>query len=179
MKKKKQFLAASLVSAFVTACASSGTPLTAMDKEVNIPKFMGKWYVIANIPTIFESGAHNAIETYTWNSAENRIDIDFRFQKDSFTGPTKTMPQKGWIYNEKTKSEWRVQPLWPFKLAYLILDVAPDYSDTIIGVPSRKYVWIMARTAKISETRYQQLVQKITELGYDPKKLQLVPQQEQ
>ncbi len=177
MKKKKQLAAVSLISAFVTACASSGPPLTAMEREVDLPRFMGQWYVIANIPTVFESGAHNAIETYTWNSEEKRIDIDFRFQKDSFTGPTKKIPQKGWIYNEQTKAEWRVQPLWPFKLAYLILDVAPDYSDTIIGVPSRKYVWIMARTPKISDKRYQELVGKVVELGYDRAKLQIVPQQ--
>jgi apolipoprotein D and lipocalin family protein len=172
MKRKTS---ASLLALFLSACSSSGTPLTAMPQEVDIPRFMGPWYVIANIPTIFESGAHNALEIYTWNEEEKRIDIDFRFNKDALDGPIKKLPQKGWIYNETTKSEWRVQPLWPFKLAYLILDVAPDYSDTIIGVPSRKYVWIMARTPTISAKRMKELTEKVQSFGYDPAKLQTIP----
>ncbi len=177
-KKKAKGLAKSAVlSLMLSACASSTPPLTAMERKIDLDRFMGDWYVIANIPTVFEKGAHNAIEIYTWNAKEERIDIDFRFQKDSFTGPTKKIPQKGWVYNKETNTEWRVQPLWPFKLAYLVLDVASDYSDTIIGVPSRKYVWIMARKPQLPEKRYQELVKKVQEMGYDISRLQLVPQQ--
>jgi len=159
----------------LTSCSSGGTPLTAMDRSLDLPKFMGRWYVIANIPTYFEKGAHNATETYTWNHEENRIDIDFSFNKDSLDGPVKKIPQTGWVYNETTKAEWRVQPLWPLKLAYLVLDVAPDYSDTIIGVPSRNYVWIMARESSLKPARYKALVKKVKELGYDTSLLQLIP----
>jgi apolipoprotein D and lipocalin family protein len=163
------------LSLLLTACSSGGTPLTAMDRTLDLPKFMGRWYVIANIPTYFEKGAHNAVEIYTWNHEKNRIDIDFTFNHGSLDGPVKKIPQKGWVYNESTKAEWRVQPLWPFKLAYLVLDVAPDYSDTIIGVPSRKYVWIMAREPSLKPERYAELVNKVKELGYDPALLQLIP----
>ena len=144
--------------------------------HVEIPKFMGRWYVIANIPTPFEKGAHNAIETYVWNEAKDRIDIDFRYNKDSFDGAEKKYPQKGFIYNQATKSEWRVQPFWPLKFAYLIVHLADDYSDTIIGVPDRGYVWIMAREPKISDARYAELVEKVRSFGYDIGKLQKVPQ---
>ena len=144
--------------------------------HVDIQKFMGPWYVIANIPTIFEKNAYNAVEIYSWNEKENRIDIDFSFYKDSFDGPVKKIPQTATIYNKETNSEWRVRPIWPLSLAYLIVDLAPDYSDTIIGVPSRKYVWIMARTKTLSEERYQQLVAKVKGFGYDISKLQKVPQ---
>lgn len=39
---------------------------------VDIDRFMGKWYVIASRPTFLEEGAHNAIETYTWNNKKPR-----------------------------------------------------------------------------------------------------------
>ena len=32
--------------------------------HVDLPRFMGDWYVIANIPTFIEKGAHNAMESY-------------------------------------------------------------------------------------------------------------------
>ena len=35
--------------------------------QVDIDRFMGPWYVIANIPTFLEKGAHNAVETYSLN----------------------------------------------------------------------------------------------------------------
>ena len=44
-----------------------------------------------------------------------------------------------------------MQFLWPFKMTSLIIDLADDYSHTVIGVPSRKYVWIMARKPTISD----------------------------
>lgn len=145
--------------------------------RVEIPRFMGTWYVIATIPTMFEKGAHNATETYTWNEAENLVDVDFRFRKDAFDGKEKSIPQKGFIYNEVSKAEWRIQPFWPLSFAYLIVDLASDYSDTIVGVPDRKYVWIMARQPQMQATRYQELVTKVKNLGYDTSKLIQVPQQ--
>jgi apolipoprotein D and lipocalin family protein len=32
--------------------------------SVDLERFMGDWYVIANIPTFIEKGAHNAVEGY-------------------------------------------------------------------------------------------------------------------
>lgn len=146
-------------------------------QKVDIPKFMGTWYVIANIPTFIEKGAHNAIEKYSWNEKEDRIDVDFTFNKDGFDGEKKSYPQKGFIYNKMTNAEWRIQPFWPLKFTYLVMDLAPDYSWTVIGVPNRSYVWIMARNSKMDENLYSELVQKIKAQGFDIKLLEKVPQQ--
>jgi apolipoprotein D and lipocalin family protein len=143
---------------------------------VDIPKFMGTWYVIANIPTFVEKGATNAIEAYTWNEKENRIDVDFHYRKNSPNGELKSYPQKAWIHDTKSNAEWRVQPWWPLKFAYLIIDLAPDYSYTIIGVPSRNYVWIMAREKKLPDALLESLIKKLEAMGYDISKIQKVPQ---
>ena len=45
----------------LTGC-STMEPLPPVD-EVDLDRFMGDWYVIANIPTALERGAHNAVET--------------------------------------------------------------------------------------------------------------------
>jgi apolipoprotein D and lipocalin family protein len=36
-----------------------------MERSMELSKFMGSWYVIANIPTPFEKNAYNAMETYS------------------------------------------------------------------------------------------------------------------
>lgn len=154
---------------------SSTKPLPTVS-YVDIPKFMGDWYVIANIPTFVEKGANNAIESYSWNAQENRIDVDFHYNADSPKGPIKKYPQKAWIYDKKTNAEWRVQPWWPLKFSYLIIDLAPDYSYTVIGVPSRNYVWIMARKPSMDPVLFDSIVAKIKTLGYDTSLIQKVPQ---
>lgn len=137
---------------------------------------MGKWYVIANIPTYFEKGGINATETYTWNEEENRIDVVFQMRKKSPQGKLKEYPQKAFIHNKETKAEWRVQFFWPVRFAYLILELANDYSYTIVGVPSRKYVWIMARQPKMEKSTLGELTRKSQIMGFDISKLQKVEQ---
>jgi apolipoprotein D and lipocalin family protein len=114
--------------------------------KVDIQKFMGNWKVLAGRFTFLEKDVHNGIEIYTWNEEKERIDIGFTYNKGSFDGPLKSIPQKGWIENKTTNSHWKVSPIWPIKADYLILAVADDYSWTAIGVPNQKYLWIMART---------------------------------
>lgn len=161
-----------------TGCSgvNKNLPDQKLNRHVDIPKFMGRWYVIASIPTMFETGAVNAVETYTWNEKEDRIDVDFRFRKDSPEGKEKVIPQKAFIHDKTTNAEWRIQLFWPLKFAYLIIDLAEDYSDTTIGVPSRGHVWIMARKPTMSPERYEAILERLKFLGYDLGALKKVPQ---
>jgi len=160
------------------SCSSNNiAPLKPVD-YVDIQRYMGKWYVIASIPTFIEKGAHNAIEIYTWNAKEDRIDVGYTFNQDSFAGKKKSYPQKAFIYNRETNSEWRIQLFWPLKFAYLITDLAPDYSYTVVTVPNRENVWIMARTPTLPDSVYQKILAKLKEQLFDLKDLQKVPQQE-
>lgn len=161
---------------FLLSCSSTQTPPLKTVEAVDIPRFMGKWYVIASIPTFLEKGAHNAIEVYTWNEKHQRIDVDFTFNKNSFDGEKKHLPQKAFIYNQKTKAEWRIQLFWPLKFPYLVIDLAQDYSYTIISVPDRDYVWIMARTPKMDESLYQKLLTQLKAQHFETSLIQKVPQ---
>lgn len=144
--------------------------------QVDLQRFMGDWYVIANIPTMFEKGAVNAIENYTWNEEKERVDVTFTYRADKPDGKLKHMTQRGFIYDTTSNAEWRVQPLWPLKLGYLIIDLAEDYRYTVIGVPNRKYLWIMARESSLPEQTYEEILERIRLQGYDLDKIQIVPQ---
>ena len=146
-----------------------------MSKPVDLQKFKGNWYVIAHIPAFIEKKAYNAVERYELD-ADGTIATTFTFNQGAFDGPLKTYHPRGFIHNRDTNAEWRMQFLWPFKSAYLITRLDDDYQTTIIGVPSRKYVWIMARTKMIPEIRYQELVSDVKRTGHDVSKLRKVPQ---
>lgn len=143
---------------------------------VDLDRFMGTWYVIANIPTFIEKGAHNAIEHYALNE-DGTIATTFTFNKDAFDGPLKKFEPKGFIRNEETNALWGMQFIWPFKADYRIVYLNEAYSQTIIGRKKRDYVWIMARTPSIPETDLKRLITHIDELGYDTEDLRMVPQQ--
>lgn len=158
------------------ATGSRAVSTTESRKTVNcidIPRYMGRWFVIANIPTFIEKGSHNAIELYTWNEGKNRIDINFRFNKGFFEGKLKIYPQKAWINNMEMNAEWRIQPVWPLRFPYLVLDVGKEYEYTVIGVPNRKYIWIMSQEPEMDESLFASLVEKAqTRWGYKVSRIQ-------
>lgn len=144
--------------------------------HVDLPRFMGDWYVIANIPTFIEKGAHNAIESYKLD-ADGTIAVTFTFRADAFDGKPKHYTPRGFVRDTKSNAIWDMQFIWPLKTDYRISYLAPDYSQTIISREKRDYVWVMARTPSISDTDYQQLLNTIREQGYDVTRVQKVPQQ--
>ena len=146
------------------------------EPQVDLQRFMGDWYVIANIPTFVEKGAHNAVESYALKE-DGTIATTFTFNKDSFDGKLKRYAPKGFVRDKKSNAVWGMQFVWPFKGDYRIVYLNRDYSQTIVGRQKRDYVWIMAREPIISEADYQKLVRIIGDEGYDIEKIQKVPQQ--
>ena len=151
-------------------------PKLATVPGVDINRFMGDWYVIANIPTFLEKTAHNAVESYKLD-ADGTIATTFTFRKGGFDGPVKTYHPRGFIRDRKSNSVWDMQFLWPFKLEFLIIYLREDYSITVIGRSKLDYVWIMARTPSISEADYQAILARLAGIGYDTGKIRKVPQQ--
>ncbi len=146
-------------------------PLPAVDLE----RFMGPWYVIANIPTFIEKGAHDAIETYRLDD-DGTIATTFTFRKGSFDGPLKEYNPRGFVVPGTQNAIWGMRFIWPIKAEYVVAWVDADYSETIIARSSLDYVWVMARTPTLPQDRYDALLARVQALGYDMSKVQKVPQ---
>ena len=71
-------------AALLAAGCSGVQPLATVD-SVDLDRFMGDWYVIANIPTFIEKGAHNAVESYRLDS-NGTVATTFTFRDGSFDG---------------------------------------------------------------------------------------------
>ena len=155
--------------------AEAKPPLRAIERPVDLKRFMGDWYVIAHIPTFIEDEAFNGVESYRLDT-DGTIATTYVFNNGSFDGPLKTYHPTGFVHNRATNAEWRMQFVWPFKSAYLIAYLDDNYETTVIGVPDRDYVWIMARTKTIPEARYQELVKWLADNGHDVTQLRRVPQ---
>jgi len=161
------------IVAALTGC-SNHPPMQTVE-YVDINRFMGDWYVIANIPTFVETGAHNAIESYALN-ADGSIATTFTFNANSFDGVRKEYKPTGFIFDVESNAVWGMQFIWPIKADYRIVYVKEDYSVTVIAREARDYVWIMSRSPAIEDAEYINLVDLIVSLGYSRPEIQQVPQ---
>jgi apolipoprotein D and lipocalin family protein len=158
-KQWKKIISFICAGVALSACAGTGPEMKTVD-YVDIDRFMGPWYVIANIPTFLEKGAHNAVETYSLND-DGTIGTTFTFRKNSFDGKPKEYNPKAFILDTDT---------------YRIVYLDDDYTKTIIARQKRDFVWIMARTPTIDDAEYDDLVKFVEAIGYDTSLLQRVPQ---
>lgn len=165
---------AALLATVLVSCATSRPSIPPV-AEVDLPRFMGAWYVIAHIPSWPERDAYDAVESYRLDP-DQRIHTTFTYRKGSFDAPVKTMEPVGTVVDGTHNAVWGMQFIWPINAEYVVVDLAPDYSRTIIGRSKRDYVWLMARTPHLPDAELQAAISRIKSLGYDVSKLRMVPQ---
>ncbi|MGA1375967.1 MAG: lipocalin family protein [Steroidobacteraceae bacterium] len=177
--RSARVLAVTLIAALLSACGVSPQKVTVpVVASVDLPRFMGPWYVIGVIPTFIEKDIYNAIETYEL-APDGTIKTTFTFNKGAFDGPAKQMEPKGFVIPGTNNAIWGMQFVWPIKAEYVISHLDAEYTETIIARSARDYVWIMARTPTIDDARYAALVKKVADMGYDISKLVKIPQRAQ
>jgi apolipoprotein D and lipocalin family protein len=158
----------------IQGCTMAAKPIHTV-KSVDLERFMGDWYVIANIPTFIEKGAHNAVESYRL-AEDGTIETTFTFNKDAPNGPLKVYTPRGFLQDKSSNAVWGMQFIWPFKAEYRIIYLNEDYSQTVIGRTKRDYVWIMARAPQIPDADYARILDFLESEGYDIQEIKKVPQ---
>ena len=130
---------------------AASLPLVESPQAVDIPGFMGDWFVLANIPTPLEVGTSNNIEHYDWDEQNKRIQVTFSYTpggKPATTKPSQAF-MRGYIKNAPLNTRWsldvKVGFYLPLGLTYLIPYIAEDNEYVIVSVPDRSYLWIMTR----------------------------------
>ena len=161
--------------ALLVACRGPVPAPLPLAGRVDIPRFMGDWYVIACIPTRIERNAYAARESYQL-ARDGRVLVTFTFREGGFEGPLKHYSPVGFVAPEGNGAVWGMRFVWPFRADYRVMYVDRDYTQTIIGRQKRDYVWIMARSPTISDADYQALVERIAHAGYEVSALRRVPQ---
>lgn len=169
-------LAALLATASGCAPAAPAAPAKIPPvAHLDLHRYMGRWYVIASIPTRFERGAHNPVETYRLQP-DGTVCTSFRFRPDRFDAPVKQIRSVASAPPDGGRGEWRVHLLGVLRLQYLVAWIAPDYSQVIVARDKRDHAWLMARTPTIPEADYQAMLARLQGWGYDLAKVEKAPQ---
>jgi apolipoprotein D and lipocalin family protein len=162
-----------LLAMFLAGC-SRQAPLPTVG-QVDLKRYAGDWFVIAHIPYSLEEGKVATFDRYRLRD-DGLMDNEYWFRRESFAAPEEVWKGVAWVHDTTTNAEWRVQFLWPFRIAYLIIDLDPEYRWAVVGHPSRNYFWILARERTLPESTYDGIVIRAAAKGYDVDRFRMVPQ---
>jgi apolipoprotein D and lipocalin family protein len=173
------------VAVFAASCASNPS---AEDKStagmktvehVDLDRYMGDWYVIANIPNRAEKNCVDSLETYELR-ADGRINNRFDCRDGSFDRPMeRRLDTIAWVHDTSTNAEWRVRFFKVVPVRYLVIDLDPAYEWAVVGHPSRDYGWVLARSKALPDEVYSGILGRLRQQGYDVSKFARVPQKSQ
>lgn len=174
MKSARTLLMLGLSSTLICTGATRTAPIEPI-RGLDLSRFMGRWYVIASIPTRYERGGYNPVETYVRNP-DGTICTWFRHRPNSFTAPVKLLHSTAKVVPDSGNGEWRVRLFAVLSMQYLVGWLKPDYSQTLVMRDARDYLWYMARTAEVSEVDYQAMLERVKAMGYDVARIEKAPQ---
>jgi apolipoprotein D and lipocalin family protein len=158
-----------------SGCTSMKEPLRPAS-HVDLGRYMGDWYVIANIPYFAEKDCFDSVESYALRP-DGDIDNWFTCRKKSFEAPMKRVASALAVVDDKNSNAvWHVKFFKLISVKYIILAVDPDYQWAVVGHPSRNYGWVLARSKALSDATYRNALESLGAQGYDVSRFKKVPQ---
>jgi len=131
---------------------------------VDLQRYLGRWYEIARYEQSFQKGCEGVTADYSLQP-DGSISVLNRCRKPG--GKISQARGRAKLVDTATNAKLKVSFFGPFYGDYWILDHADDYSWSIVGEPSGRYLWILHRHATPAEAEVQRLVNRARDLGYD------------
>lgn len=158
-----------------TALSTSAKPAE-IDRStvsnVDLKRYMGRWYEIARFDHSFERNMEYCEAFYALQN-DGTISV-------TNTGiNTKTERRRTAYGKAKPGDEpgqLRVSFFWFFYSDYNILALDEDYEWALVGSRSEKYLWILSRTRHLDSTTRSNIVAIAKQRGYDTSELIWVKQ---
>jgi apolipoprotein D and lipocalin family protein len=163
----------SLITILITNTVEAQILQTVTNVDIN--RYMGKWYEIASFPQRFQKGCQCTTAEYTL-SEKGYVIVENRCNKDSVLGKQSYIRGKAFVEKNSGNAKLKVQFFWPFKAKYWIIDLADDYSYAVVSHPNRRYLWILSRTPQMNKAVYDQIISRLKEKDFDLNKLQITRQ---
>jgi len=159
---------------FFSGCAKTPTAALKTVDHVDLERYSGTWIEIARYENRFETGCAGATAHYA--SKEDYIAVTNRcfdtngIQSGEANGRAYTL-------QDSNNSKLKVSFFRPFYGDYWVLMLGENYQYSVVGDPSRKYLWILSRVRKLSDTDKKIILDTLPKLGYNPDKLYWTTQQ--
>ena len=145
-----------------SACSAKSIDRTTVD-NLDLKRYMGRWYEIARYDHSFERNMEHCEAFY---SLEPNGKILVRNSGvDAKTGLLRTTDGKAKA--GKYPGQLRVSFFAFFYSDYNILALGANYDWALVGSKSPKYLWILSRTPSLPEHTIEHILAIARERGYD------------
>ncbi len=165
-----------LAAASLAACATlpagpvGNRAVPEPTKSVDLKRYVGLWYETARYENRFERNCEAVTAAY--RALPNRtIEVVNSCRQGAVGGPLKVAKGRAKVVRDSQDAKLKVSFFGPFFGDYWVLDHADDYSWSIVGEPSGRYLWILTREANPQLATREKLQARAGELGYDTKVL--------
>lgn len=137
--------------------------------SLDLNRYTGSWYEIVRKPHFFEKGMSHVRATYTLQP-DGKIEV---LNEGIKNGKPKTI--KGRARTTDNPGSLRVT-FFIFPSEYNILEVAPDYSYSVVGGSKPSYLWVLSRTPTMDPATLEGIYGRLRARGYDLSDLIVVEQ---
>ncbi|MDD2699732.1 MAG: lipocalin family protein [Sideroxydans sp.] len=138
--------------------------------EVDLQRYLGKWYEIASIPQFFQRQCvGDAMAEYAQAGADIAVTNSCR----TANGERSVAHGQARVVDEESRAKLEVTFVklfgWLYLLGgdYWVIDLAPDYRYAVVGHPDRDYAWILSRQPSLAMPDLVGIEQRLRENGYD------------
>lgn len=144
---------------------NSAVPQPARPVELN--RYLGLWYEIGRYENGFERDCEGVTALYSLRD-DGLVGVVNTCRQGAVDGPEKASEGRAKIVPDSDGAKLKVSFFGPFFVGdYWVLDHAPDYSWSIVGEPSGRYLWLLSRTANPSAEARRTIMERARTLGYD------------
>jgi len=150
--------------------ASASSPELRTVPTVDLDRYLGTWYEIASYPAWFQKDCTGVTAEYSRRD-DGLIRVVNSCRKKTLDGKIKTSTGRAKIVDPDSNAKLKVSFFGPFWGQYWIIDLDESYQWAVVGVPDRKYLWILSRTPQMDETIYAGIIDRLVDQGYDPSRL--------
>ncbi|MCG7865086.1 MAG: lipocalin family protein [Candidatus Thiodiazotropha taylori] len=162
-----------LLSGMVIGCAQHQSQLKTVS-SVELPRYLGKWYEIARLPNRFQNHCIGEV-TASYKQLEGG-DIQVINRCRDQQGEMDEAKGVARIVDDSTNAKLEVSFVsllgWSlFWGDYWILGLGSDYDYAVVGMPSRKYLWVLSRQPEITTEKWSVIEKIVQAAGYDPGRL--------
>ncbi|NWG93096.1 MAG: lipocalin family protein [Parvularculaceae bacterium] len=141
-----------------------------VEGAVDLNKYLGRWFEIARFENRFERNCEGVTADYSMRK-DGLIRVENTCREGSPAGEERKSVGRAKIVDPKTNAKLKVSFFGPFWGDYWILDLTDDYSRSIVGEPSGRYLWILSRSPTITPQSRDEAMKKLAGLGYDVSRL--------
>lgn len=151
----------------LAGCSLNPSPDLATVERVDLARYAGKWHEIARYPNRFQEGCADSTAEYGLLPGGD-VRVVNECVRD---GTTARVEGTAKVVDAQSNAKLKVTFFWPFYGKYWIVDLGREYDFAAVSEPSRRYLWILARSPSLAPEVLEPLLARLRDKGFDTSRL--------